>query len=91
VLDAAYASGCTHWDTADLYGDSEELIGKWFKRTGKRNEIFLATKFGFTPEGIRGDPEHVRKQFAQSLTRLGVEGVDLYYVYRLLLASSPIS
>ncbi|KAG6838991.1 hypothetical protein C0991_006767, partial [Blastosporella zonata] len=53
-----------------------------FKRTGKRNEIFLATKFGFTPEGIRGDPEHIKKQFSQSLTRLGVDNVDLYYVHR---------
>jgi aryl-alcohol dehydrogenase-like predicted oxidoreductase len=30
VLDAAYEQGCTHWDTADVYGDSEELIGKWY-------------------------------------------------------------
>lgn len=29
VLDAVYASGCTFWDTADVYGDNEELIGKW--------------------------------------------------------------
>ncbi|KAI0371350.1 Aldo/keto reductase [Pilatotrama ljubarskyi] len=43
VLDAVYENGCTFWDTADRYADSEELIGKWFKRTGKRDEIFLAT------------------------------------------------
>lgn len=29
VLDTAYEQGCTHWDTADVYGDSEELIGRW--------------------------------------------------------------
>lgn len=46
VLDRAYELGQTFWDSADLYADSEDLIGKWFKRTGKRNEIFLATKFG---------------------------------------------
>ena len=43
-LDRAYELGATFWDTADVYGDSEELIGKWFKRTGKRDEIFLVTK-----------------------------------------------
>lgn len=46
VLDHAYEAGATFWDTSDIYGDSEELFGKWFKRTGKRDEIFLATKFG---------------------------------------------
>lgn len=30
LLDAAYAAGCTMWDTADIYGDSEELLGKWY-------------------------------------------------------------
>lgn len=32
VLDAVYASGCTFWDTADIYGDNEELIAKWYAR-----------------------------------------------------------
>jgi len=44
LLDKAYELGATNWDSADMYGDSELLLGKWFKRTGKRNEIFLATK-----------------------------------------------
>jgi aryl-alcohol dehydrogenase-like predicted oxidoreductase len=44
VLYRAYELGQTNWDSADSYGDSEVLIGKWFKRTGKRSEIFLATK-----------------------------------------------
>jgi len=83
VLDAAYAKGCTHWDTAHVYGDSEELIGKWFKRTGKRNDIFLATKFGISPSGIRGDPEFVREQVETSLSRLGIDCIDLYYQHRV--------
>lgn len=88
VLDAAYEQGCTHWDTADVYGDSEELIGKWFKRTGKRNEIFLASKCGFTfnPEtgpAARGDPEYVKEAANRSLERLGVDMIDLYYVHRV--------
>ena len=65
VLDYAADSGCTFWDTSDVYGDNEDLIGEWyaiprsivnlhilisqyrFKKSGRRDEIFLATKFGF--------------------------------------------
>ncbi|KAF7790306.1 hypothetical protein EIP86_001260 [Pleurotus ostreatoroseus] len=85
LLDAVYERGCTNWDTADMYGDSEELLGKWFKRTGKRNEIFLATKFGFVfKEGrvVDGSPEHARFSVEQSLRRLGVDHIDLYYLHR---------
>jgi aryl-alcohol dehydrogenase-like predicted oxidoreductase len=39
VLDRAYELGETNWDSADVYGDNEDLIGKWFKRTGKRDEV----------------------------------------------------
>jgi len=83
VLDAAHAKGCTFWDSAHIYGDSEELIGKWFKRTGKRNDIFLATKFGIGATGVRGDPEFVKEQCATSLARLGVDSIDLYYQHRV--------
>ncbi|KII86675.1 hypothetical protein PLICRDRAFT_163919 [Plicaturopsis crispa FD-325 SS-3] len=84
-LDTVYAKGCTFWDTADIYKDNEDLIGKWFKRSGKRNDIFLATKFGVTGNSARpinGDPEYVNKSFAKSISRLGVETVDLYYAHR---------
>ncbi|KAJ7629026.1 NADP-dependent oxidoreductase domain-containing protein, partial [Roridomyces roridus] len=84
VLDAAYAAGCTFWDTANAYGDSEELIGKWFKlNPEKREKIFLATKVGFTMTGARGDPEYIKEQCAQSLKRLGVACIDLYYLHRV--------
>ena len=85
VLDAAYERGCRFWDTANIYGDSEELIGKWFQRTGKRNDIFLATKFGISREtarGVDGTPESCQRSFARSLERLGVDKVDLYYLHR---------
>ncbi|KAJ7149629.1 NADP-dependent oxidoreductase domain-containing protein [Mycena filopes] len=83
VLDAAHAAGCTFWDTADVYADSEALLGKWFKRTGKRADIFLATKFGFMPDySIDGTPEHVRAAAAASFERLGVDTIDLYYLHR---------
>ncbi|KAF8880468.1 Aldo/keto reductase [Gymnopilus junonius] len=82
VLDAAIEAGLTNWDTADVYGDSEDLVGKWLKRTGKRNEIFLATKFGATATGPNGKVEYVRASAEKSLKRLGVETIDLYYLHR---------
>ncbi|KAF8812775.1 Aldo/keto reductase [Phlegmacium glaucopus] len=47
VLDAALQEGCTFLDTADAYGDNEELLGKWCNRTGRRDKIFLSTKRAF--------------------------------------------
>lgn len=87
VLDAVYERGCTHWDTADMYGtgDNEQLLAKWFKQTGKRSEIFLATKFGFevnNPNIVNGTPEYVPVAFQRSLDRLEVDYVDLYYLHR---------
>ena len=38
-LDRAYELGCRHWDSASMYGDCEELLGKWFQRTGKRSDV----------------------------------------------------
>ncbi|KAI0036424.1 Aldo/keto reductase [Vararia minispora EC-137] len=84
-LDALYASGCRNWDSADVYGDSEELLGQWFKKSGKRNEIFLATKFGIVRKAnraVNGEPEYVKAAVERSLKRLGVDYVDLYYLHR---------
>ncbi|KAF8151898.1 NADP-dependent oxidoreductase domain-containing protein [Mycena galopus ATCC 62051] len=90
VLDAAHAAGCTFWDTADVYGDSKELIGKWFKRTGKRADIFLCSKFGFLPTlGIDGSPAYVKTATESSLKRLDVDCIDLYYLHRADL-NTPI-
>ncbi|KAK0625024.1 Aldo/keto reductase-like protein [Bombardia bombarda] len=89
VLDRAWSLGCTTWDSADLYGDNEDLIGQWFKlHPERRADIFLATKFGFVSDGKGGlgldsSPEHVREAIASSLKRLGVDYVDLYYVHRV--------
>lgn len=55
-----------------------------FKRTGKRDKIFLATKFGFdltTLSGVDGSPGYAKRALNRSLTRLGVDQVDLYYLH----------
>lgn len=39
LLDRVHELGCVYWDSAQLYGDSEELLGKWFQRTGKRKDV----------------------------------------------------
>ncbi|GAB1321040.1 hypothetical protein MFIFM68171_11250 [Madurella fahalii] len=93
VLDRAWELGCTNWDTADLYADSEDLLGKWFAlHPERRADIFLATKFGLRPgireDGTRGlvvnsSPEYCRQQCENSLRRLGVDNIDLYYIHRV--------
>ena len=88
VLDRAYELGEVNWDSADVYADNEDLIGKWFKRTGKRDEIFLATKFAnqFFKDGsriTRSDPEYVKEACEKSLKRLGIDCIDLYYCHRV--------
>jgi len=85
----ALDEGVTFLDTADMYGsgDNEELVGKAIK--DRRDEVFLATKFGNVrgPEGefmgVRGDPDYVRSACDASLRRLGVEVIDLYYQHRV--------
>lgn len=87
-LDYVYNSGILNWDTSDVYGDSEDLLGKWFAKTGKRNEIFLATKGGGGVDDVgnplvRSDSEYIKGACERSLQRLGLECVDLYYIHRL--------
>jgi aryl-alcohol dehydrogenase-like predicted oxidoreductase len=77
-------------DTADIYGPhtNEELVGKAI--AGRREEVFLATKFGIvrdpddpTKRGIDGSPEYVRSRCEDSLRRLGTDHVDIYYQHRV--------
>jgi len=77
TLTRAADLGCTFWDTSDVYGPhtNERLLGRWFKETGRRNEIFLCTKFGILglgPSGIevRGDRAYIRSAVEGSLERL---------------------
>jgi aryl-alcohol dehydrogenase-like predicted oxidoreductase len=81
--------GVTFLDTADMYGwgANEELVGRAI--AGRRDEVFLATKFGNVrgPNGeflgVRGDPEYVRSACEASLRRLNVDVIDLYYQHRV--------
>lgn len=81
VVDAALDAGVTHFDTADIYGggDSERFLGEILK--DRRDQVFLATKFGMA-EGGGGSPEYVRRAIDASLERLQTDHVDLYYYHR---------
>jgi aryl-alcohol dehydrogenase-like predicted oxidoreductase len=82
--------GLKFLDTSDVYGPhtNEVLVGKAI--AGRRNEVFLATKFGIVRDpndpnrrGVDGRPEYVRASCDASLKRLGVETIDLYYQHRI--------
>ncbi|KAI2607969.1 putative aldo-keto reductase [Hypoxylon sp. NC1633] len=85
ILDRAFELGETFWDTSDLYGDNEQLLAKWFKRTGKRNQIFLATKYGYVKGSKTYDTdssyEYTKKACDENLKALGVDSIDLYYIH----------
>jgi len=83
--------GCTFLDTSDMYGPhtNEILVGSAI--AGRRDEVFLATKFGIKlvkednliDRVIDGRPEYVREACDASLKRLGVDHIDLYYQHRV--------
>ncbi|BCB91612.1 aldo/keto reductase [Phytohabitans suffuscus] len=107
ILDRYVAAGGSFVDTANCYawwpapgdrgGESESLLGRWFARRGRRDDVFLATKGSAwveRAEQVRGAPwEVVNKEFEGaggdtlrravdgSLRRLGVDHIDLYYVH----------
>ncbi|GAA2350009.1 aldo/keto reductase [Streptomyces cuspidosporus] len=88
TLRRALDLGVTLLDTSDFYGagHNEELIGRAI--AGRRDEVVLATKFGFAnrlgePTEIRGDAAYVRQACEASLRRLGVDHIDLYYQHRV--------
>ncbi|MGC9292290.1 MAG: aldo/keto reductase [Acidobacteriaceae bacterium] len=89
TIHRALELGTNFLDTADIYGrgKNEELVGKAIH--GKRQEFFIATKFGIvrsedpTQRGVNGRPEYVRNCCDASLKRLGVETIDLYYMHRM--------
>jgi len=89
VIHRALDLGVTFFDTADMYGvgRNEVLLGKALK--GKRDGVVVATKFGNVrgPNGerlgINGRPDYVKKACDDSLTRLGIEIIVLFYQHRV--------
>jgi len=80
--------GCTFLDTAEIYGPftNEELVGRALK--GKRDQVVLATKFGFRIEdgkrtGLNSEPQHIHDAVEASLKRLGTDHIDLLYQHRV--------
>ena len=89
TIHRAIEIGITFLDTADMYGPftNEKLVGRAIQ--GRRDEVVLATKFGNerkedgTRLGVNGKSEYVRKACDASLSRLGVDHIDLYYQHRV--------
>ena len=93
TLHHALDLGIIFWDTADVYGNgaNEELVSKVLVEN--RDKIFIATKFGFRNNPgdasgsgesyIDGSPEYIKQAVEDSLRRLKIETIDLYYAHRV--------
>ncbi|MFB9610244.1 aldo/keto reductase [Kutzneria kofuensis] len=88
TIHRAIELGVTLFDTADVYGAgaNEELLGRALK--GRRDQVTIATKFGFVPGdggglAVRGNAAYVHEAVDRSLARLGVDHIDLYYQHRV--------
>ncbi|MCA9885908.1 MAG: aldo/keto reductase [Anaerolineaceae bacterium] len=96
IMDKALEMGINFFDTANVYGGSggrgrsEEIIGKWMKERGTRDDIVLATKV-FGPMGEENNPNYsagistykVRKHVNESLQRLQTDRIDLYQIHHI--------
>ena len=90
TIHRALELGVTFFDTSDMYGPhtNEMLVGKAL--AGRRDQAVIATKFGIERDpldnrrrGVNGRPEYVRQACDGSLSRLGVDHIDLYYLHRV--------
>src|SRR6476469_11227255 len=86
TIRAAHDHGVTFFDTAEVYGPytSETLVGEALAPF--RDQVAIATKFGFDVEGSGGpmsQPDHIKKVVEESLTRLRTDRIDLYYQHRV--------
>lgn len=93
VLDAFVDAGGTMIDTADVYsawvpghegGESESVIGRWLKQSGKRDQVQIATKVGMLPGegGEKLAPSRIAAAVEASLARLQTDHIDLYYAHQ---------
>lgn len=89
LLDAFVAAGLNLIDTADVYsawvpgnkgGESETIIGKWLKQSGKRDQVIIATKVGAGKE-YNLSPAYIEKAIEASLRRLQTDYIDLYQTH----------
>jgi aryl-alcohol dehydrogenase-like predicted oxidoreductase len=87
VIRAAVDRGVSFFDTAEAYGDNEELVGEALAPFA--GDVVIATKFGFAfgadgnINGLNSRPEHIKEVADNSLRRLGVETIDLLYQHRV--------
>jgi len=93
LLDAAFDAGLNFIDTADVYsrwipghvgGESETILGKWFARSGKRDQVIVATKLGMDMgDGKQGlAPKYIEQAVEASLARLQTDRIDLYQSHK---------
>ncbi|WP_291100341.1 MULTISPECIES: aldo/keto reductase [unclassified Flavobacterium] len=96
-MDYALEKGVNFFDTAEMYsipgreetyGSTEKIIGTWFKKSGKREEIVLASKiagpnpnFGYMRENVDFSPASIKFALDQSLTRLQTDYIDVYQLH----------
>jgi aryl-alcohol dehydrogenase-like predicted oxidoreductase len=89
LLGRAVELGVTLFDTAEVYGQNEIIVGKSLRLV--RERVVIATKFGFriptergnVPMSLDSRPEHIRAVCEASLSRLGIETIDLLYQHRV--------
>ncbi|WCM19733.1 aldo/keto reductase [Paraburkholderia bryophila] len=88
ILDAFVDAGLDFIDTADVYsawvpgnqgGESESIIGKWFRRSGKRDRIVLATKVSKHPQRLGLSAANIQAAVDDSLRRLQTDYIDIYF------------
>src|ERR1700733_16139523 len=92
VLDALVSAGLNFIDTADVYsvwipghrgGESETVLGNWLKRSGKRQDVVIATKVGMemAPDRKGLSAAHIARSVEESLQRLQTDHIDLYFAH----------
>jgi aryl-alcohol dehydrogenase (NADP+) len=91
LLDALVDAGINFIDTADVYsawvpgnqgGESETIIGKWLAKSGRRDEVVIATKVGLRKDRPGQSAANIAAAAEESLKRLGIDTIDLYYTHR---------
>jgi aryl-alcohol dehydrogenase-like predicted oxidoreductase len=91
ILDAFVDQGGDLIDTADVYsawvpghegGESERVIGAWLKKSGKRDKVVIGTKVGMLPKRLGIKRQNIVDACEDSLKRLAIETIDLYWLHR---------